>query len=266
MSTRLAATTRRVSRGLGLARSLVIYWRPGRQRGLQRLYADFVGPGELAFDIGAHLGDRTAAFQGLGARVVALEPQPSLFLWLKRLVGKRQGVTLLPFAAGAEPGEAELAVSEATPTVSTLAHEWRRGIGERNPGFRKVRWEGRLCVPVTTLDTLIAEHGLPRFCKIDVEGFEAEVLAGLTRPIAGISVEFVAGALDVADRCVVRLAELGDYRFNAIAGEGRRFEWATWRTPSAIRDWLAAGANGLASGDLYARHNDDEHDMERTSQ
>lgn len=264
MPTRLVAATRRLAHCMGLVRSLVIYWRPGRQRGLKRLYADFVGPGDLAFDIGAHLGDRTAAFQGLGARVVALEPQPTLFLWLKRLVGRCQDVTLLPCAAGAEPGEAELAVSEATPTVSTLAHEWRRGIGERNPGFRKVRWEGRLRVPVTTLDTLIAEHGLPRFCKIDVEGFEAEVLAGLTRPIAGVSVEFVAGALDVADRCVARLTELGDYRFNAIAGEGRRFEWTTWRSPSATRDWLAGGADGLSSGDLYARHLDDRQDTERT--
>lgn len=262
---RLVAASRRLSRGLGLARSLVIYWRPGRQRGLQRLYADFIEPGDLVFDIGAHLGDRTAAFHGLGARVVALEPQPALFTWLERLVGARQGVTLLSCAAGAEPGEAELAVSEATPTVSTLAQAWRQGIGERNPGFRKVRWEGRLRVSVTTLDALINDHGLPRFCKIDVEGFEAEVLAGLTRPIAGLSIEFVAGALDVADRCVARLTELGEYRFNVIAGEGRQFQWATWHTPSATRDWLAEGAGGVTSGDLYARHVDARHDTERTS-
>ena len=68
---------RRVERWLGLARSLVIYWRPGRQRGLRELYRPFLCAGDLAFDVGAHLGDRTAAFQKLGARVVALEPQPA---------------------------------------------------------------------------------------------------------------------------------------------------------------------------------------------
>src|SRR5690606_17457557 len=63
----------RGERWLGITRSLIVYWRPGRQRGLRDLYRPFVAPGGLVFDVGAHIGDRTAAFASLGARVVALE-------------------------------------------------------------------------------------------------------------------------------------------------------------------------------------------------
>lgn len=240
-------------RTLGLLRSLVVYWRPGRQKALRRLYRPYAGPGDLVFDVGAHLGDRTAAFLALGARVVALEPQPDLARWLLRLVGRQEHLTLLPSAAGPEPGTAQLAVSDATPTVSTLADEWRDRVQENNRSFRRVRWERRLEVPVTTLDRLIEEHGMPRFCKIDVEGFEADVLAGLSHPVAGLSVEFVSGGLDVAEACVDRIEALGDYRFNVVLGEGRSYLFPDWIEAEEVRRWLAAGAGGASSGDLYAR-------------
>jgi len=238
---------------LGLARSLVIYRRPGRRRGLRRLYGPFVGRGDLVFDIGAHVGDRTAAFASLGARGVALEPQPRIAGWLRRLVGGTPGVTVVEAAVGREPGSARLAVSARTPTVSTLSDSWKRRMGEGNPGFRDVRWETAVDVRVTTLDALIGEHGVPRFCKIDVEGFEAEILEGLSHPVPALSFEFVRGGLDVARRCVARLRSLGDYEYNVVEGEERAFRLAGWRSADQIDTWLAAGADDLASGDLYAR-------------
>lgn len=235
---------------IGIARSLIIYWRPGRQGGLKALYRPFLPPGSLAFDIGAHLGDRSAAFHALGARVVALEPQPLLARWCRRMVGRH--ITLLPLAAGATPGDAELAVSPANLTVSTLAAQWREQIGRHNAGFAHLDWAARERVAVTTLDALISEYGEPAFIKIDVEGFEADVLAGLSRPITALSVEFVAGALDVSHACVERLSLLGDYRYNIVAGEQRHFRWAHWKSAAEVHAWLQAGADGLASGDIYA--------------
>lgn len=242
-----------IRRSLGLLRSLIVYWRPGRQPRLRRLYAPFVGAGDLVFDVGAHLGDRTAAFASLGAQVVAVEPQPELVPWLRRLVGRRPGVVIRQYAVGAAPGSAPLAVSDTHPTVSTLAAGWRARIGEVNPTFRRVQWERTVDVSVTTLDELIREFGEPRFCKIDVEGFEVEVLTGLSRPIACLSVEWVSGCLDVTQGCIDRLAELGEYEFNVIPGEERRFVFPNWQTSVEIREWLRLGAGGSSSGDLYAR-------------
>ncbi len=238
---------------VGILRSLVIYWRPGRQPGLRRLYRPFLPPEALVFDIGAHLGDRTRAFSSLGARVVALEPQPILFRWLRRLVGSRAGVTLRHEAVGREPGEATLAVSRRTPTVSTLSQDWQTGLRGRNTSFQDVSWEESVRVPVITLDQLIAQYGVPDFCKIDVEGFEAEVLEGLSQPVPALSFEFIAGALVVALDSVRRLERLGRYEFNAIAGEQRDFLFPGWRSAEEMSSWLDAGAAGLASGDVYAR-------------
>ena len=246
-------TLHRIQRWAGLVRSLFIYWRPGRQRGMRRLYGAFVAPGDLVFDVGAHLGDRSAAFSALGARVVALEPQPDVRRWLSRLVGGRRGVTILADAVGRAPGTARLAVSHRTPTVSSLAERWRTALPEANASFQKVHWEEMIEVPVTTLDALIGTYGMPRFCKIDVEGFEAEVLEGLSGPVAGLSFEFVAGALDVPVACVRRLEALGRYEFNAIPGEERRFLGERWMGAAEMVRWLEGGAGGVPSGDVYAR-------------
>lgn len=250
MTQRIVEQLKRIQ---GLARSLVIYQRPGRQKPLQALYSQFVHNGDLVFDLGAHLGDRTMAFVGLGATVVAVEPNPGMMLWLRRLVTRKERVVFLTEAVGSQPGAAEMALSYRTPSVSSLAAGWRETLKTRAPGFRKIQWERAITVEVITLDEMIARYGVPDFCKIDVEGFEPEVLAGLTCPVPALSFEFVSGALDQAILCLKELERLGEYQFNAIEGEQRSFLWPAWQSADQIRRWLASGATDIASGDLYAR-------------
>ena len=243
----------RTSQWFGLVRSFALYWHPGRQRGLRRLYSSFVTSGGLVFDIGAHLGDRTVAFAALGARVISVEPQPRMAWWLRRITRWNNRVTVRTEAIGAVSGTGKLAISRRTPTMSTLSTGWRDAIHKSNPGARKVRWEDEVEVSVVTLDSLIEAYGAPEFCKIDVEGYELEVLAGLSQPVAGLSIEFVHGALEEAVACIRRIRELGPYRFNIVVGERRDFGFDAWATADEIIDWLTVGSGGASSGDIYAR-------------
>jgi FkbM family methyltransferase len=243
----------RLARTLGFARSLAIYHGlPWRNRALRRHYAAFLGPGDLAFDVGAHVGNHTRCFAGMGARVIAIEPQPVFAAWLRRLFRGRAQVTVVECALAATPGVVELYGSAWTPTVATVSQRWIETV-RRSAGFDQVRWAGGTRVPATTLDALIARHGLPRFCKIDVEGFEAEVLRGLSHPIPALSFEYVPAAMEVARRAAGLLARLGPYGFNVTIGERRRFLWRKWRPVGALDDWLAARQTDEPSGDIYAR-------------
>lgn len=243
----------RIERLAGIARSLAIYYGvPLRARRMARLYAQFVAPGALCFDLGAHAGNRVRCWRRLGARVVAVEPQPDFVRILERLFGRDPAVSIVAAAVGRAPGAAELLVSERTPTVTTLSREWIARVGA-SPSFRGVAWRPGPTVPVTTLDALVARFGAPAFAKIDVEGSELAVLEGLTQPLPALSFEYLPAAREIALGCIDRLAALGRYRFNWSRGETHRLVEPAWLGAQAMRERLGALAADAGSGDVYAR-------------
>lgn len=236
---------------LGLWRSLLMYYGiPGRQSRLRRCYGQFIRPGDLCFEIGAHVGNRLMAWRALGARIVALEPQPLLMQTLRQRYGSDANITLVEEAVGAEPGEATLFISTRTPTVTTMSQEWIAQV-KQDASFQSVRWDREVTVPVTTLDALIELHGEPRFCKIDVEGFELAVLQGLSRPLAALSFEYIPASIGTALACIDRLEALGNYEYNLAPGETHRLQFERWLTPAEMVHELESTHEG--SGDVYAR-------------
>jgi len=174
----------------GVVRSLRLYYGDRERRAaMDRLYSRFVKAGDLVFDIGAHVGDRAAVFRRFGARVVAVEPQPALIRTLKLLYGRDPALAIEPVAVGRRAGMLELKLNVYNPTVSTASDAFRKA-ADGAAGWEGQAWTRTIRVPVTTLDDLLARHGTPAFIKIDVEGSEADALAGLTRPSAALSFEF----------------------------------------------------------------------------
>lgn len=236
---------------LGLLRSFLMYYGiPGRHGRLRRFYAQFIQPGDLCFDIGAHVGNRTRVWASLGARVVAVEPQPHLMRWLERFFGNQPQITLLPTAVGAEPGYATLLISQRTPTVSTLSPDWITAV-KTDPSFASVNWDTAVPVPVTTLDELIDRYGRPAFCKIDVEGFELDVLKGLSQPLPALSFEHIPSAKSLALACLEQLAQLGHYEYNYSVGESHQWQFDPWLSGAEMANALNVIKKG--SGDVYGR-------------
>jgi FkbM family methyltransferase len=236
----------------GVIRSLRIYYGDRQRRGaLDRHYARFVAKGDLVFDIGSHVGDRVGTFRRLGARVVAVEPQLALATTLRLLYGRDKAVTLVESAVGRQTGTIALKINLDNPTVSTASEAFIAAAHDA-PGWEGQHWTRTVPVPITTLDALIARHGAPRFVKIDVEGYEAEVLTGLSTPVPALSFEFTTIQRDVACACVARCAAIGYRAFEASLGESLAFVHDRKLTASEITDWLMALADRANSGDIYA--------------
>lgn len=232
---------------------MVRRWRDRRRR--VAFYRGFVDRGDLCFDVGANVGDRIELFLAIPARVVAVEPQAACYPVLEERFGRNSGFTLVRAALGATPGRGELLAADDrdVSVLATLSRDWADRVRESGR-FASRRWDRSENVDVTTLDALVELYGVPAFCKIDVEGYEPEVLAGLSTPIPTLSFEFTPERFEAIEACVARLGELGDYEFEYSLGESLVLASGRWLSPAGIIEELSVFRdNAVTFGDVYAR-------------
>lgn len=240
----------------GLERSLNIYYGDApRDAAMDALYARFVKAGDLAFDIGSHVGDRIGSFRRLGVRVLALEPQPLFAEAIRRIHVGDDEVTLLESACGDSEGDITLSINSKNPTVSTASRKFVDAANGAD-NWKDQCWDREITVPCTTLDRLVAQYGVPAFAKIDVEGYEDTVLAGLNRGLPMLSFEFTTIQRDVAQRCLDRLAGLGRYGFDVALGESQRLTFNRWISAAEMGAHIATLPHADNSGDVYCRLED----------
>lgn len=212
-------------------------------------YSGILKKGDLVFDVGANVGNRTGIFRQIGTKVIAVEPQPEC---IKILNEKFPGeIVIEPVGLASKEGEMEMFIANES-TISTFSSDF---IDKTKDKFKRNNWEKKLKVRITTLDNLIQKHGKPEFCKIDVEGFEPEVLRGLSTPIQKISFEYnVPQLVDNIYQIIDILDKLSPaYRYNYCIGESMQLTLSEWKNAEAFRQLIKTDAFLKSDfGDIYA--------------
>jgi FkbM family methyltransferase len=182
---------------------------------LKAFFSHLIQRGDLCFDVGANVGNFTDVMLSLGAKVVCVEPQNQLVEQLAVRFRRRKNVKIVKSAIGEADYSRELFLCDEAHTLSTLSTEWV----EKSRFSKAYHWRNTQKVNIVRLDTLMSRYGFPKYCKIDVEGYEKQVLKGLTHPIPYMSLEFHADMLQNAEDCIEMLLDLGYTFFTCTYGE-----------------------------------------------
>ena len=185
-----------------------------------------INKGDLYFDIGAHLGEKSKPFIEKKIRTIMVEPLPICVKTLKRLYSKNSIVKIIPKGLGSKNTKKILSINKQMPTVSTFAKHWKSG------RFSNLTWSEKTQIQITTLDALIKKFGDPQYIKIDVEGYELNVLKGLSKKSGIISFEITSEFFSDAIKCLKHLKKLSYNSFTFSIGEQKKFfsDWSDYKT------------------------------------
>lgn len=215
----------------------------------KKLYEQFIKPGSLCFDVGANVGNRTAIFLELGAKVVMIEPQKECYEALEKRFPK---LPLIKKGLGEKESTEKLYVSDVS-LISSFSKNHVDMMQEDR--FKGANWDKTIDIEMTTLDNLIKEFGIPDFCKIDVEGYEFDVLKGLSQPVKAMSIEYIVPEnREVVLNCIKHLNKLGKIECNLSHGETMEFHLPTWKNGDEMEQYVQKqDFINTSYGDIYVR-------------
>jgi FkbM family methyltransferase len=216
-------------------------------------FKQFIKKDNLVFDIGANIGERVSIFLELKAKVVAIEPQ---LICIEKIIKDNKNVSNLyleNIGVGDREGFLEMSICEIDSKLSTFSKNQINNSYFSGSNL----WNKKVKIQVKTIDQLIIKYGFPDFVKIDVEGFELNVLLGLSTPIKSLSFEFSSYRLDDVEKCLDLLIHLSkDYKFNISYDEYFLFDNNNWLSSLELMKTIELKHSNTKMhfwGDIYAK-------------
>jgi FkbM family methyltransferase len=224
---------------------------------MNNLFSLFASKGDLVFDVGANAGVYSEIYLNLGARVIAIEPQKNCVRYLENIFKNNKNLIVIGKALGEREGKGELMISPTNDGHSTMSKKWLTAAKQsgRFSDESYIIFNKPVEIQITTLDRLIEEYGTPQFIKIDVEGFEYNVLKGLAKPVKALSFEFHPEILEEMKKCILYLEELGDYHFNYSIGDSFKLELPSYITGEELIGNMLRLPDKSVCGDIYCKLN-----------
>ncbi len=145
----------------------------------------------LIFDIGANAGDYSYVLAGLCNKLVCIEPDDKNNDILVARFGNNKNIVIVKKAIAEEDGLSVFHIEAEGSALNTLSNKWINVLSEADKTrFEKThKFTKTREVETMGMGSLIQTFGIPDYIKIDVEGFEKEVVSGLQLKIPIISFE-----------------------------------------------------------------------------
>ncbi|MBC7947577.1 MAG: FkbM family methyltransferase [Chitinophagaceae bacterium] len=217
----------------------------------EEFYRTFISKGDLCFDVGANRGDVVQPLLRIGAKVVAVEPQTKCYNYLGWKFGSK--INLVKKGLGEAEGVKEMHISDSD-TISSFSEQWISKVKEGR--FQTHNWNKTESIQMTTLDALIKQFGTPKFIKIDVEGYEYEVLKGLNSKVPFIAFEYtVPEQVENTVKCIEKINSINQQSlWNYTTGISMEPVLQQWISSSEMTT-LVRSEKFIATsmGDIYVK-------------
>jgi FkbM family methyltransferase len=219
-----------------------------------KLFEYIINRNDLVFDVGSNIGNKSEIFLNLGAKVISFEPQENCFNYLLNRFSNNDSIFIERIALDKKVGDEIMYISDSN-TLSSMSELF---INEtKKERFTNHNWMNKISIQVNTLDNMIIKYGEPNFIKIDVEGYELNVLKGLTKKIKLISIEFVPEICQQSIDCIeyIDYVNEGNTVFNYVSMENDYFKYNNWLTKKEIINYLKSITDFKHEfGDIYFKY------------